>query len=105
MSAYLAGVERSVISEVPFDIEKLASLLMRDKHSIPSNYAMMTISEGATMVGGELVQGGKEDAYGHRKLGGIGEDRRAPPRDHRRGHHQPAGRLSDALGARRTRST
>ena len=34
---------------------------------------MMTISEGATVIGGELVQGGKADAYGHYKLGGIGD--------------------------------
>ena len=34
---------------------------------------MMTISEGATFVGGEMVQAGTEDAYGHRKLGGIGQ--------------------------------
>jgi 6-phosphofructokinase 1 len=33
----------------------------------------MTISEGATVVGGEMIMGGREDAYGHRKLGGIGE--------------------------------
>ncbi|MGZ4133262.1 MAG: phosphofructokinase, partial [Actinomycetota bacterium] len=32
-----------------------------------------TISEGATLVGGQMVQGGPEDAYGHRKLGGIGQ--------------------------------
>ena len=73
ISAYLAGVERAVISEVPFDVERLAGFLMSDRASNPSRYAMMTISEGATMVGGELVQGGAEDAYGHRKLGGIGQ--------------------------------
>jgi 6-phosphofructokinase len=73
ISAYLAGVERAVISEVPFDVERLARLLTRDRESNPSRYAMMTISEGATMVGGEMVQGGAEDAYGHRKLGGIGQ--------------------------------
>lgn len=73
VSAYLAGVERAVISEVPFEIERLASLLMEDKRRNPSGYAMMTISEGATLVGGEMIMGGKEDAYGHRKLGGIGE--------------------------------
>ncbi|MEX2204016.1 MAG: 6-phosphofructokinase [Actinomycetota bacterium] len=73
VSAYLAGVERAVISEVSFDIERLASLLMDDKHRNPSHYAMMTISEGATLVGGEMVMGDKEDAYGHRKLGGIGQ--------------------------------
>lgn len=73
VSAYLAGVERAVISEVPFDIERLAAFLLEDKRRNPSGYAMMTISEGATLVGGEMVMGGKEDAYGHRKLGGIGE--------------------------------
>jgi len=74
VSAYLSGVERAVISEVPFDVEKLAQLLMDDKRSNPSRYAMMTISEGATMVGGQMVQGGTADAYGHQKLGGIGQE-------------------------------
>jgi len=73
VSAYLSGVERAVISEVPFDVEKLAQLLIDDKRSNPSRYAMMTISEGATMVGGEMIQGGTADAYGHQKLGGIGQ--------------------------------
>jgi 6-phosphofructokinase 1 len=73
ISAYLAGVERAVISEVPFDVERLAGFLMSDRASNPSRYAMMTISEGATMVGGEMVQGGAEDAFGHKKLGGIGQ--------------------------------
>ncbi len=72
MAAYLAGVDRAVISEVPFDPEKLAQLLMKDKRENPSNYAMMTISEGATMVGGDLVMRGEADAFGHKKLGGIG---------------------------------
>ncbi|MGZ8630161.1 MAG: 6-phosphofructokinase [Actinomycetota bacterium] len=73
VSAYLSGVERAIISEVPFDVDRLGEQLMRDKAANPSNYAMMTISEGATLAGGEMVQGGPEDAYGHRKLGGIGQ--------------------------------
>jgi ATP-dependent phosphofructokinase / diphosphate-dependent phosphofructokinase len=73
VSAYLSGVERALISEVPFDVERLAQMLMDDKRSNPSRYAMLTISEGATMVGGKMVQGGTADAYGHQKLGGIGE--------------------------------
>src|SRR5207249_708226 len=72
ISAYLAGVDRAVISEVPFDPEKLARFLMEDQASNPSNYAIMTISEGASMVGGKLIEYGQEDAYGHRKIGGIG---------------------------------
>jgi 6-phosphofructokinase len=72
ISAYLAGADRAIISEVPFDPEKLAKLIMEDKNANPSNYAMLTISEGATMVGGKVHEYGEEDAYGHRKLGGIG---------------------------------
>ena len=72
VSAYLAGVDRAIISEVPFDVEKLAAFLVDDKRKNPSRYAMTTISEGARFVGGEMVAGGTADAYGHRKLGGIG---------------------------------
>jgi 6-phosphofructokinase len=73
VSAYLAGVDRAIISEVPFDPDRLAELLMRDKTENPSGYAMVTISEGATLLGGDRVEGGPEDPYGHRKLGGIGQ--------------------------------
>jgi 6-phosphofructokinase 1 len=73
ISSYLAGVDRAVISEVPFDPERLADLVMKDKHANPNNYAMVTVSEGAHMVGGKVVEYGETDAYGHRKLGGIGE--------------------------------
>jgi 6-phosphofructokinase 1 len=73
ISAYLSYVDRAIISEVPFDIEKLASFLLEDKRNNPSNYCMMTISEGAIMEGGGIVETGEADAYGHRKLGGVGE--------------------------------
>lgn len=72
VSAYLSGVDRAIISEVPFNIEKLASFLVEDRKQNPSNYSMMTISEGAKMEEGEMVLTGEADAYGHRKLGGIG---------------------------------
>lgn len=74
ISAYLAGVDRAIISEVPFDPEKLADLVMKDKKANPKNYAMITISEGAKMAGGEMLLSGESDAYGHRRLGGIGEE-------------------------------
>jgi 6-phosphofructokinase len=72
ITAYLAGVDRAVISEVPFDVERLAAFLAADKAANSSHYAMVTISEGATIAGGDLLLSGDEDAYGHRKLGGIG---------------------------------
>ncbi|MBP8948583.1 MAG: 6-phosphofructokinase [Candidatus Promineofilum sp.] len=73
ISSYLAGVDRALISEVPFDPEKLARLVMDDKKTNPSNYAMVTVSEGAHLAGGAVVEFGEADAYGHRKLGGIGD--------------------------------
>jgi ATP-dependent phosphofructokinase / diphosphate-dependent phosphofructokinase len=73
ISAYLSYVDRSIISEVPFDVRRLAQMLVEDKRNNPSNYAIMTISEGAIMEGGEVIETGEADAYGHRKLGGVGE--------------------------------
>jgi ATP-dependent phosphofructokinase / diphosphate-dependent phosphofructokinase len=72
ISAYLAGVDRAIISEVHFDPERLAKFLVDDKKANPSHYAIMTISEGAQMTGGKIVEYGQADAYGHKKLGGIG---------------------------------
>jgi 6-phosphofructokinase 1 len=73
VTAYLAGVDRSIISEVPFDIDRLAGFLVEDRARNPSNYAILTISEGAQIIGGEIVESGEADAYGHRKLGGVGD--------------------------------
>jgi len=73
ISALLAQVDRAAISEVPIEIEKLADLLMEDKRQNPSNYAIMTVSEGATYKDGEIIESGKMDAFGHKKLGGIAQ--------------------------------
>ena len=72
VAAYLSGVDRAIISEIPFDPNKLADFLVADKRSNPSNYAMMTISEGSKIEGGDLLMREREDSFGHRKLGGIG---------------------------------
>ena len=71
-AAYLSNVDRTVIPEVPYDIHKLATFLLEDKRANPSNYSILAISEGAKPIGGTDVESGAEDAYGHRKLGGIG---------------------------------
>ncbi len=72
ITAYLSGADRALISEVPFDVEKLAQMLAADRKRNPSNYSMVTISEGASLIGGQVIEYGQEDAYGHKKLGGIG---------------------------------
>jgi ATP-dependent phosphofructokinase / diphosphate-dependent phosphofructokinase len=73
ISAYLAGVDRAIISEVDFDVDKLIHFLMEDRKDNPSHYAIMTVSEGAKPLGGEMSLTGEADAYGHKKLGGIGQ--------------------------------
>jgi ATP-dependent phosphofructokinase / diphosphate-dependent phosphofructokinase len=72
ISAYLAFVDRAVISEVPVNLKKLTNFLLEDKQNNPSHYAIMTISEGATFEGGRVVESGEADMFGHHKLGGIG---------------------------------
>lgn len=73
VSGYLASADRTLIAEVPFDIERLAGMVVADRAANPNRYAVVVVSEGATMTGGERVESGAADAYGHRKLGGIGE--------------------------------
>jgi 6-phosphofructokinase len=73
IAGYLGDADRIVIPEVPFDPERLAALVMEDKRRNPSNYAIVAVSEGATITGGRIYEAGPEDAYGHRKLGGIGQ--------------------------------
>jgi 6-phosphofructokinase 1 len=73
ITAYLSSADRALIPEVPFDDQRLAQQALADKKANPSNYAMIVISEGAQLAGGEMVLRGVEDAFGHRKLGGIGE--------------------------------
>lgn len=73
ISGYLAGADRVLISEVAFDVDRLAELIMTDKAANPSNYAVVVVSEGARMTGREVIESGEPDPYGHRRLGGIGE--------------------------------
>ena len=73
ISGFLAGADRVLISEMPFEIDRLAELVMQDKADNPAGYAVVVVSEGATMAGGETIERGEADAYGHRKLGGIGQ--------------------------------
>ena len=71
-AAYLAEVDRAIISEVPFDIDRLATFLVADRERNPSHYAILTVSEGAHPKGGTVFETGEADAYGHKKLGGMG---------------------------------
>lgn len=71
----MAGsANRCVIPEYKFDIELLAQLLVEDRNHNPSKYSIVLVSEGAMFKGGEMIFAESEkDAYGHAKLGGIGD--------------------------------
>jgi ATP-dependent phosphofructokinase / diphosphate-dependent phosphofructokinase len=71
----MAGAaNRCVIPEFKFDIDLLTSLLVDDRNRNPSKYSVVLVSEGAMFEGGEMVfQDQTRDAYGHAKLGGIGD--------------------------------
>lgn len=73
MAGYLADVDRTLIAEVPFDFDKLARLLSDDRAGSTSNYAIVVVSEGASVVDEGVTESGPADAYGHHKLGGIGQ--------------------------------
>ena len=71
----MAGAaNRCVIPEHQFDIELLTQLLSKDRMNNPSRYSILLVSEGAMFKGGEMVfKDRSTDAYGHAKLGGIGD--------------------------------
>ena len=71
----MAGAaNRCVIPEHKFNIETLAELLVMDRRKNPSRYSVVLVSEGAMFEGGEMIfQEQTTDAFGHKKLGGIGD--------------------------------
>ena len=71
----MAGAaNRCVIPEHKFSIEQLTELLVADRRKNPSRYSVVLVSEGAMFEGGEMVfEKDTTDAYGHKKLGGIGD--------------------------------
>jgi 6-phosphofructokinase len=74
MPTMAGAANRCVIPEYKFDIEKLTELLVHDRKKNPSRYSIVLVSEGAMFEGGEMIfEGEATDAYGHKKLGGIGD--------------------------------
>jgi len=71
----MAGAaNRCVIPEHKFNIERLTELLVADRRNNPSRYSVVLVSEGAMFEGGEMIyEKETTDAFGHKKLGGIGD--------------------------------
>ena len=47
VTTYLSSADRCIIPEIPFDPERLLTLLMEDRENNPSKYSMVIVSEGA----------------------------------------------------------
>ncbi len=79
LAGFLAQVDRTVIAEVPADLDVLLPLLEADKASNPAAYAMCVVSEGAALIGedasadiGKSAVDRSELGIGHRLGKAIG---------------------------------
>ncbi len=97
----MAGAaDRCVIPEYPVDIDQLAQLLTEDRNRNPSRYAVVLVSEGATLTthDGMSFEGEEADMFGHRKLGGIGDQVAAGLKEYSGKYNQ--GRKIDVISQR-----
>lgn len=72
-TAYVTSI-RCVIPEYKVNLERLIELLVHDKRTNPSNYALVILSEGAEWEGYQVRHYGEADAYGHQKKANVGDD-------------------------------
>jgi len=72
-TAYVTST-RCCLPEHKFNLERLIEVLLKDKRTTPSNYALVVLSEGAEWEGYQLRETGEADAYGHKKKANVGED-------------------------------
>ena len=74
LPAMAGASNRCIIPEHPFDMEQLVEILSKDRRRNPSKYSIVIVSEGAMFSDSGMVFESEEtDAYGHKKLGGIGD--------------------------------
>ncbi len=73
LSGFLAQVDRTVIAEVPADLDVLLPLLAEDKISNPAGYAMCVVSEGAALKGESDDDAELSKPASDRGEGGIGQ--------------------------------
>jgi 6-phosphofructokinase 1 len=66
------GATYILIPEVKTDIDDLCRVL-RERHENYSDFSIVAVAEGAELGGDMHLQSGEKDAFGHVRLGGIGE--------------------------------
>jgi ATP-dependent phosphofructokinase / diphosphate-dependent phosphofructokinase len=73
LSGFLAQVDRTIIAEVPADLDVLLPLLAEDKASNPARYALCVVSEGARISGDDGGDGDIAKPATERADSGIGQ--------------------------------
>ncbi len=68
LMSFLAGVDRVLIPELPYNPERLAHLVMQDKKQTPANYAVILVCDGAS-VRDDMVE-----KYAHVFSSDLGKD-------------------------------
>jgi 6-phosphofructokinase 1 len=72
-AAIAGGATECLIPERPFDIDEVCEMIRR-RHSRGRYASIVVVAEGATPKEGTLsVASGEVDAFGHARLGGIGD--------------------------------
>ncbi len=68
------GADVILIPEIPIDMDEVCNVIKK-RHARGKTFSIVVVSEGAVFKGADMVlQEKKLDAFGHVRLGGIGED-------------------------------
>jgi 6-phosphofructokinase 1 len=71
-TAYVTSA-RCLIPEAPYDLDRLAEILVADREANPSRYAVVVTAEGAIWRGAHISDVGEADSFGHRHKANVGE--------------------------------
>jgi len=65
------GADVILIPEIPIDINEVCDLIA-GRHKRGKTFSIVAVSEGAQLAGQDVTQTQEKDAFGHVRLGGIG---------------------------------
>ena len=71
-SGIAGGADVILIPEVPVDIDEVCALIKK-RHERGKTFSIVAVAEGAKLSGEDVVQSKELDAFGHVRLGGIGQ--------------------------------
>jgi phosphofructokinase-like protein len=66
------GAHVTLVPEFPIDLDAVCAVVRRRREEGPG-YTIIVVAEGASLGGGEVLVDATTDAFGHARLGGIGE--------------------------------